>query len=86
MQKQFKDRPILQREAAIDDLRTALTFLLVLYHAAQTFDLPSFHHIKAPAKDRRLWLSHATLFVKTWHMPLFFLLAGWSLQKSLVHR
>ena len=75
-----------KRDAALDDLRSALTLLLVLYHAAQTFDLGLDHHVKAPERDRRIWLSHATLFVKTWHMPVFFLLAGWSLQASLHQR
>lgn len=79
-------KPKARRDVAIDDLRTGLTFLLILYHAAQTFDVGFNHHVKAPAEDRRIWLSYATLFVKAWHMPLFFLLAGWSLQVSLEHR
>ncbi len=71
---------------SVDELRVALTALLVVYHAAQTFDYGTAYHMKAPRAERSKSLSLFTLFVKVWHMPLFFLIAGWSLQASLTSR
>lgn len=79
-------KPLPERNVGVDGLRTASTALLVFYHAAQTYDHGDAYHLKAPIPDRSSCLSYFTLFVKVWHMPLFFLLAGWSLQGSLLAR
>ena len=74
------------RNVIVDKVRLASTLLVVVYHVIQTYDFGTAYHLKAPKSDRSLFLSHMTLFIKVWHMPLFFILAGWSLQTSLAKR
>ncbi len=65
-----------RRRYDLDWLRIGATFLLFPFHVAKVFDVLPIYHVKndelVPALD---WL---TAFVHQWHMPLFFVLAGWS--------
>jgi uncharacterized protein (DUF2147 family)/peptidoglycan/LPS O-acetylase OafA/YrhL len=69
------------RRPDIDWLRVAATYLLFVFHVGMVFNPAPFFHI------RNADLSFAMLvvcgFISLWHMPLFFLLAGWSAASSL---
>src|SRR4029450_11296318 len=64
-------------------LRLPAPLLLFPFHAARPFDHQPWH-VKSTAMsdgfDVWVW------FVHQFHMPLFFLLAGWSLERSLGSR
>src|SRR5262245_33099 len=72
------------RRPDIDWLRVLAVYLLFVFHVGKVFDPAPFYHI------RNGELSFAMLvlcgFVSLWHMPLFFLLAGWSAATSLGQR
>ena len=72
------------RRYDIDWLRVFATYLLLLFHAGMVFNPAPFYHI------RNSDVSFAFLilcgFISLWHMPLFFLLAGWSACASLSMR
>src|SRR5215467_1178130 len=72
------------RRPDIDWLRVVATYLLFVFHVGKVFDPAPFYHI------RNADLSFALLvvcgFIGLWHMPLFFLLAGWSAAASLEAR
>ncbi len=72
------------RRYDIDWLRVFATYLLFVFHVAMVFNPAPFYHI------RNADLSFALLivagFISQWHMPLFFLLAGWSAYASLQAR
>ena len=72
------------RRYDLDWLRIGATLLLFPFHVGKVFDVLPIYHIKnrelSPALD------YATSFVHQWHMPLFFLLAGWSAASSLQAR
>src|ERR1051325_3263764 len=72
------------RRPDIDWLRVAATYLLFVFHVGMVFNPAPFFHI------RNADLSFAMLivcgFISLWHMPLFFLLAGWSAASSLAAR
>jgi uncharacterized protein (DUF2147 family) len=72
------------RRDDIDWLRVGATYLLFVFHGAMVFNPAPFYHIR---NDE---LSFAMLvlcgFVGLWHMPLFFVLAGWSIAPSLAAR
>ncbi len=69
------------RRYDIDWLRVGATYLLFVFHVGKVFDPAPFYHVR---NDQ---LSFALLvvcgFIGLWHMPLFFLLAGWSAVSSL---
>ena len=69
------------RRYDIDWLRISATLLLFVFHTGMVFNPAPFYHI------RNEQLSFGWLvvcgFIGLWHMPLFFLLAGWSLCGSL---
>src|SRR5215831_9559298 len=69
------------RRADIDWLRVGATYLLFVFHVGKVFDPAPFYHVR---NDE---LSFAMLvvcgFIGLWHMPLLFLLAGWSAATSL---
>lgn len=69
------------RRPDIDWLRVFAVYLLFVFHVGKVFDPAPFYHI------RNGDLSFAMLvlcgFISLWHMPLFFLLAGWSAVSSL---
>ncbi|OAE19931.1 hypothetical protein AXG93_1520s1040 [Marchantia polymorpha subsp. ruderalis] len=68
----------------VDWLRTVASYLVVVYHAAQIFDFQNKSYYKNAERSPSLDLF--TRFVHLWHMPLFFLLAGWSCKLSLERR
>lgn len=72
------------RRPDIDWLRVFAVYLLFVFHVGKVFDPAPFYHI------RNADLSFAMLvvcgFISLWHMPLFFLLAGWSAVASLQAR
>jgi uncharacterized protein (DUF2147 family)/fucose 4-O-acetylase-like acetyltransferase len=72
------------RRPDIDWLRIGATHLLFVFHVGMVFNPAPFFHI------RNADLSFAWLvvcgFISLWHMPLFFLLAGWSAASSLRSR
>lgn len=69
------------RRHDLDWLRVAACYLLLLFHVAMVFNPAPFYHV------RNGEVSFAFLvlcgFISLWHMPLFFLLAGWSAFASL---
>lgn len=72
------------RRHDLDWLRTLASYLVVIYHTAQFFDLQERTYIK---NEELSWtMDLLTRFVHIWHMPLFFLLAGWSSKSSLSRR
>ncbi|CAM6127207.1 unnamed protein product [Calypogeia fissa] len=72
------------RRDDLDWLRTLASSLVVIYHTAQFFDLQEKTYIK---NGELSWtMDLFTRFVYIWHMPLFFLLAGWSARASLAKR
>ena len=74
----------MNRRHDIDWLRVLATLLLFVFHTAMAFNPAPFFHVR---NDE---LSFALLvvcgFISLWHMPLFFLLAGWSVHRSVVER
>src|SRR5262247_2519391 len=72
------------RRSDIDWLRVFATYLLFVFHVGKVFDPAPFYHVRN-ADLSFGWLV-ACGFISLWHMPLFFLLAGWSARGSLVKR
>ncbi len=73
-----------ERRFDIDWLRVFATFLLFPFHVGKVYDVPPYYPIKSP--DLSPWLGNFTGFIHLWHMPLFFVLAGWSLHASIILR
>ncbi len=69
------------RRNDIDWLRIFATYLLFVFSVAKVFDSMPFYHIKNSELSNSL--SYVTFFIYQWHLPLFFLLAGWSRKASL---
>jgi fucose 4-O-acetylase-like acetyltransferase len=72
------------RRPDIDNLRSAATFLLLAFHTAKVYDYSPAYHVKNAASWQGLDVF--TGFVHQWHMPLFFVLAGWSMAAALRRR
>jgi uncharacterized protein (DUF2147 family)/fucose 4-O-acetylase-like acetyltransferase len=74
-------KSVAERRYDIDWLRVFATYLLLLFHVGMVFNPAPFYHV------RNTDVSFAFLilcgFISLWHMPLFFLLAGWSAFSSL---
>ena len=69
------------RRADIDWLRVAATYLLFVFHVGKVFDPAPFFHIR---NDEQSFVFLIVCgFIGLWHMPLFFMLAGWSAASSL---
>ena len=81
--KREPDR-IPERRVDVDWLRVLATYLLFVFHGAMVFNPAPFYHV------RNADLSTAVMilcgFISLWHMPLFFVLAGWSMASSLRFR
>lgn len=73
-----------ERRYDIDWLRIFATYLLFPFHVGKVYDVPPYYPIKSP--DLSPYLGYFTMFVHQFHMPLFFLLAGWSLHASMSKR
>jgi uncharacterized protein (DUF2147 family) len=69
------------RRYDIDWLRIGATLLLFVFHIGMVFNPAPFYHIRNDELSFG-WLIVCG-FISLWHMPLFFLLAGWSLCSSL---
>jgi glucan biosynthesis protein C len=71
----------LKRRADVDWLRVLATYLLFVFHAGMVFSPAPFYHVRNG--ELSMVLLVVTGFIGLWHMPLFFLLAGWSIVASL---
>jgi uncharacterized protein (DUF2147 family) len=80
----FVNAQALSRRDDIDWLRIGATYLLFVFHGAMVFNPAPFYHIRNA--DLSLVMLVLCGFIALWHMPLFFLLAGWSTQASLAVR
>ena len=69
------------RRTDIDALRVLATFLLFPFHVAMVFSPAPFYHVRNDHLS--LFALVFTGFISLWHMPLFFLLAGWSAVAAL---
>jgi uncharacterized protein (DUF2147 family) len=72
------------RRHDLDWLRVAATYLLFVFHTGMVFNPAPFYHVRNP--DLSFGFLVLCGFVSLWHMPLFFLLAGWSAYASLQAR
>ncbi|MBI3782869.1 MAG: DUF2147 domain-containing protein [Deltaproteobacteria bacterium] len=72
------------RRYDIDWLRVFATYLLLLFHAGMVFNPAPFYHVRNT--DVSFFFLIFCGFIGLWHMPLFFLLAGWSAFASLSMR
>jgi len=72
------------RRPDVDWLRVLATYLLFVFHTGKVFDVRPFYSIKNATLTGSLDL--LTGFIHQWHMPLFFVLAGWSAFGSLATR
>jgi fucose 4-O-acetylase-like acetyltransferase len=68
------------RRYDVDWLRIGATLLLFPFHSARPFDHPPWHVKSASMSEV---FDVAVWFVHQFHMPLFFTLAGWSLERAL---
>jgi uncharacterized protein (DUF2147 family)/fucose 4-O-acetylase-like acetyltransferase len=72
------------RREDIDALRIGATYLLFVFHTAMIFNPAPFYHIR---NDELSFVMLVVCgFISLWHMPLFFLLAGWATHASLRRR
>jgi peptidoglycan/LPS O-acetylase OafA/YrhL len=72
------------RRHDLDWLRVFATYMLFVFHAAMVFNPAPFYHIRNA--DLSFTMLVIAGFISLWHMPLFFLLAGWSAFASLEAR
>jgi glucan biosynthesis protein C len=72
------------RRYDIDWLRVFATYLLLLFHVGMVFNPAPFYHVRNT--DVSFFFLILCGFIGLWHMPLFFLLAGWSAFASLSTR
>lgn len=72
------------RRPDVDWLRVFATYLLFVFHTGKVFDVRPFYSIKNTSLTGTLDV--LTGFIHQWHMPLFFVLAGWSVFGSLTAR
>ena len=72
------------RRHDLDWLRIGATALLFPFHVAKTFDVLPIYHIKNA--ELSSGLGYFTFFIHQWHMPLFFVLAGWSACAAIQRR
>ena len=72
------------RRFDMDRLRVFACYLLFLFHVAMVFNPTPFYHIRNDEVSPVMLVLAG--FISLWHMPLFFLLAGWSAFASLEQR
>lgn len=70
-----------ERRPDIDWLRVLATLLVVVFHTAMVFNPAPFYHLRN--SDHSFAILVFCGFVGLWHMPLFFVLAGWSLGSAI---
>jgi fucose 4-O-acetylase-like acetyltransferase len=66
----------LSRRTDLDGLRVFACYLLIPFHSAMVFNPAPFYHVRNGELSTLLMIFCG--FVSLWHMPLLFLLAGWS--------
>lgn len=76
--------PAPPRRHDVDSLRIFATWMLFAFHAGKVLDVPPFYSIKNAELSAGMGIF--TGFVHQWHMPLFFLLAGWAAWGSIAAR
>jgi peptidoglycan/LPS O-acetylase OafA/YrhL len=64
------------RRTDLDALRVFACYLLIPFHTAMVFNPAPFYHVRNGELSTLLMIFCG--FVSLWHMPLLFLLAGWS--------
>lgn len=64
------------RRTDLDVLRVFACYLLIPFHAAMVFNPAPFYHVRNDDLSTVLMIFCG--FVSLWHMPILFLLAGWS--------
>ena len=64
------------RRTDLDALRVFACYLLIPFHTAMVFNPAPFYHVRNNELSTLLMIFCG--FVSLWHMPLLFLLAGWS--------
>jgi peptidoglycan/LPS O-acetylase OafA/YrhL len=69
------------RRPDVDALRVLASFLLLLFHVGMVFNPAPFFHVRND--EHSIAFLVLCGFLSLWHMPLFFLLAGWSAHASL---
>jgi glucan biosynthesis protein C len=69
------------RRHDLDALRVLACYLLLLFHVGMVFNPAPFYHVRNG--EVSLFFLILCGFIGLWHMPLFFLLAGWSAAASL---
>ncbi len=74
----------LDRRVDIDVLRVFATYMLFIFHVAKVFDPAPFFHVRNAETSPVFYIVAG--FIAQWHMPLFFLLAGWSALTSIRSR
>ena len=74
----------MNRRHDIDWLRVFATFVLFPFHVGKVFDVAPYYHLKNGELSEGL--NNLTGFIHQWHMPLFFVLAGWSAHAALARR
>jgi uncharacterized protein (DUF2147 family)/fucose 4-O-acetylase-like acetyltransferase len=74
-------QPPAAHRADLDWLRVIATYLLFVFHVAKVFDPAPFYHIRNQEVATVMLVIAG--FISLWHMPLFFVLAGWSICSSL---
>src|SRR2546427_3528224 len=72
------------RRPDVDWLRVLAVYLLFVFHVGKVFDPAPFYHLRNA--DLSFTMLVLCGFISLWHMPLFFLLAGWSAVASLHRR
>jgi glucans biosynthesis protein C len=72
------------RRHDLDWLRVLAVYLLFVFHVAMVFNPAPFYHIRNG--EQSFVMLVVAGFISLWHMPLFFLLAGWSAHGSLAAR
>jgi len=72
------------RRSDVDWLRIAAVWLLIPFHAAMIFNPAPFYHVRN--EEVTIGMLVFAGAISLWHMPLLFLLAGWSLYASLERR
>ncbi len=76
--------PAPDRRHDLDALRVFGCYLLFLFHTAMVFNPAPFFHVRND--ESSLFFLILCGFIGLWHMPLLFLLAGWSAAASLRSR
>ncbi len=70
-----------ERRYDIDVLRVFAVYLLFVFHSVMIFNPAPFYHVRND--EQSVIMLIVAGFISLWHMPLLFVLAGWSIVASL---